>query len=179
MTFGHPMAPSRFYKLAVWAPVLIPVLAIPFFGGRETEGPVPILAPVATVLALVGFFGAIPYLITASILSVWLRESNQRRARRTLLAAPLWMVLMTALCAVVVESMGAPILMDPVSMDTQLSVDWGFLAFACPLILVVGFPYVGFVLWLGRRLERRDGKRSSTTPVHPTAARGRARRAGR
>jgi hypothetical protein len=147
------MTPSRFYRLAIFLPLAVPVMAFPAFvlaGGRQATSPFARAVSLSAVLTLGAATAAIiPYFVTAVPLVIWMRRRPLVSMRRALLASPILMLvpLSLFLCGVAVHGGGWDALSDQRS--------WAFVATAGCLIVAFGYPYVALVLVIGRWLDMR------------------------
>lgn len=159
------MSATRFYRLSLWLPLLMPIIAFPFIGGRDDQSPIPVLAPIAMLVVLAGLFGAIPYLCTAFPLWLWMRRRPSSAIRRALMIFPV--LLLGAVVLVLVPlswwDSQRQIIAGPPTWN--MFVPWNLLGSVAMLIFLLGYPYIWLVLRIGQRLERRDSAHPNTNEV--------------
>ena len=138
------MSVHRFYRFAVWLPVLISGIAIL---GATTVG-LPTFAPlnfVVNALVVSGIYGVIPYSLLALWAGRWMRRKTEAEIRRLALLMPGLMLL---------AFVPIGFLIGASEGDTLLG---GFLMMliAAPYILVLGYAYVGLVFSLRLLAQNR------------------------
>jgi hypothetical protein len=128
------MNSSMAYKSSLSLPLLFPLLIAPLLSADYGS----IVSGVATLIVGAGIFGGIPYAVLAVLLLALLRDSDERRIRHTLAAAPLLMlpVLWIYLAAVdVIAGWPAP--------RWNYARDWAGPFALC--VVVIGYAYVATV----------------------------------
>ncbi|MDP9206475.1 MAG: hypothetical protein M3P12_13645 [Gemmatimonadota bacterium] len=139
------MSVNRFYRLALWLPILIPAAVMI---GASVVG-LPTFEPLSSlVVALIasGLAGALPYSLFALWASWRIRGKSERDIRRLALRAPGLMVLVFIPVAFL---MGA-------SEGDALGGAFFILIYAVPCILVLGYGYVALVFWLRHLVRNRE-----------------------
>ena len=133
------MSTSTAFKWSLSLPLLVPLLS-------------PSFESVAPMLAYLLFgslvIGGIPYAILAVSLLVFLHDSDERRIRRTLAAAPLLMVPVLWICMLA-------IIVVTTSPSTR-DVSWEWIGGVSGYVIVIGYAYVAVVfsgIWALRRLR--------------------------
>jgi hypothetical protein len=142
----------RFYRLAIWMPILFSALAMigAAIVGLPTFDP---LNLVVTSLIVSGAYGGVPYSLLALWVSRRMRGKSEREIRRLALLMPVWMLLAFVPVAILAAASDG---------DTLLGgVFW--ILIATPYILVLGYAYVGLVFLL--RFVAQSREWISTPPV--------------
>ena len=143
---------QRFYRLAMWIPILIP--AVILLGttllGLPTFDP---LSVVVMTLLLSALYGAVPYSLLALWASWWIRWKSESDIRRLAVRMPFLMLVAFLPIALLIGASDREVLRG------------GFLIWviAAPFILVLGYAYVGLVFWLQHIAQTRGW--ISTPPV--------------
>jgi len=138
------MSIYRFYRLAMLLPIVVPILVIVgsyFFGLPISLS----LSTLTLVLTMSGVFGAVPYSLLALWASRWISGRTESEIRRKALRAPLFMLAAFLPFPFLLSASGG----DPVGEGIIL------LLLAVPAILILGYAYVGLVLWLQHLAEAR------------------------
>jgi hypothetical protein len=145
---------SRFYRLALLLPLLIPaaVMIGAYFVGSPTFEP---LSSVVAALIASGYVGALPYSVFALWAAWWIRGKSESQIRGLAVRAPLLMLVVFLPFAFL---MGAS---DGDTLGGALFI----LIYAVPCILILGYAYVGVVFWMRRLAKTREWISTLSAPA--------------
>jgi hypothetical protein len=139
------MSVHRYYRLAVWLPLVIPGLV--WAGARLFGLPAfELLHDLAVTLLLSLLYGGVPYAVLAAWATWWIDCRDETEIRRQAFRAPLLMLAAFVPFALTIGAAGGHALGGAMVL----------LLFGAPYILVLGYGYVGLV-FLIRRLAQRAG----------------------
>lgn len=133
------MSAQKFYRAAVWLPLLVPaVVAIPVHTlGMPRSAP--LLFKLVQVLLMSGIYGGIPYAALAAWGTWWIDRRPEAEIRRRALFAPFWMLAAWTVCAAVIGT-----------LSRRFNIFAGLVGLGALVILTLGYAYVALVFLLRR-----------------------------
>ena len=129
--------------MSVWIPIVLPVgvaVAVNGLGVRMTEPP---LSKIVQVMLISLIYGGVPYLLVALWATWWIRQRTESEIRRRALSAPLWMIAVWSVFALI-----------PTIASRKIEMFFGLVGLGAVYSIALGYAYVALVLGLRALLGR-------------------------